>query len=119
MPTAFTAQNGAEIHESTPISVSGCKPAITVVRHSGNGKTATIAVSVPSAGKLVAAGRGLSRATGNAGGAGTVTVKMTLSSNEQAFLAKHHGRRLKVNVKLLFTPTHGSKLSGSVTVLIG
>jgi hypothetical protein len=51
--------------------------------------------------------------------AGTVTVKMTLSSNEQAFLAKHHGRRLKVNVKLLFTPTHGSKLSGSVTVLIG
>jgi hypothetical protein len=24
MPTAFTAQNGAEIHESTPINVTGC-----------------------------------------------------------------------------------------------
>jgi hypothetical protein len=119
MPTAFVAQNGATIHESTPISVSGCKPAITVVRHSGNRKTATIAVSVPSAGKLVATGKGLSRATGNAGGAGTVTVKMTLSSNERAFLAKHKGRRLKVAVKLLFTPKHGGKLSGSVTVLIG
>jgi hypothetical protein len=119
MPTAFVAQNGAVIHQSTPISVSGCKPAITVVRHSGNRKTATIAVSVPSAGKLVATGKGLSRATGNAGGAGTVTVKMTLSSNERAFLAKHKGRRLKVAVKLLFTPKHGGKLSGSVTVLIG
>ena len=40
-----------------------------------------------------------------------MTVKMTLSSNEQAFLAKHHGRRLKVAVKLLFTPKHGGKLS--------
>jgi len=119
MPTAFTAQNGMTIHQSTPIGVTGCKPTITVVRHSGNRKTATIAVSVPAAGKLVATGKGLSRATGKAGGAGTVTVKMTLSSNEQAFLAKHHGRRLKVAVKLLFTPKHGSKLSGSVTVLIG
>jgi hypothetical protein len=118
MPTAFTAQNGAEIHESTPISVSGCKPAITVVRHSGNGKTATIAVSVPAAGKLMATGKGLSRATGNAGGAGTVTVKMTLSSNEQAFLTKHHGRRLKVAVKLLFTPKKGAKLKTTTTVLI-
>ena len=79
----------------------------------------TFVVSVPAAGKLVATGKGLSRATGNAGGAGTVTVKMTLSSNEQAFLAKHKGRRLKVAVKLLFTPKHGGKLSGSVTVLIG
>jgi hypothetical protein len=84
-----------------------------------NGKTATIVVSVPSAGKLVATGKGLSRATGNAGGAGTVTVKMTLSSNEQAFLAKHKGRRLKAAVKLLFTLKHGGRLSGSVTVLIG
>jgi hypothetical protein len=27
MPTAFTAQNGAEIHESTPVSVTGCPKA--------------------------------------------------------------------------------------------
>jgi len=24
MPTAFRAQNGAQIHQSTPISVTGC-----------------------------------------------------------------------------------------------
>jgi hypothetical protein len=31
MPTAFVAQNGSEIHETTPISVSGCakKKALT------------------------------------------------------------------------------------------
>ena len=58
MPTAFVGQNGAEIRNSTPLSVTGCKPAIRVVRHSVKGKTATIVVSVPSAGRLVATGRG-------------------------------------------------------------
>ena len=32
MPTAFVAQNGAEIHESTPISVSGCAKAKALTR---------------------------------------------------------------------------------------
>ncbi len=32
MPTAFVAQNGAEIHESTPISVTGCAKAKTRTR---------------------------------------------------------------------------------------
>jgi hypothetical protein len=118
MPTEFVAQNGAVIHTSTPISVSGCKPAITVVRHSVKGKTATIQVSVPSAGKLVATGKGLSKGTAKAGGAGTVTVKMTLSSNEQAFLAKHHGRRLKARITLTFIPKKGSRLKSTTTVLI-
>jgi hypothetical protein len=27
MPTAFVGQNGAEIHESTPVSVTGCAKA--------------------------------------------------------------------------------------------
>jgi hypothetical protein len=118
MPTEFVAQNGAKINESTPISVTGCKPAIRVTRHSVKGKTVTIAVSVPSAGKLVATGKGLSRATGKAGGAGTVTVKMTLSKGEQAFLAKHHGRKLKARITLTFIPKKGSKLKTTTTVLV-
>ena len=32
MPTAFVAQNGAEIHESTPISVTGCAKAKALTR---------------------------------------------------------------------------------------
>ena len=43
MPTAFIAQNGAEIHQSTPVTVSGCAKAHKVKtkkakRHGKNGK---------------------------------------------------------------------------------
>jgi hypothetical protein len=47
MPTAFAGQNGAEIHQSTPITVTGCakhktkkkaKKASRGSRHGGNGK---------------------------------------------------------------------------------
>ncbi|HEY5045926.1 MAG TPA: hypothetical protein VII53_08730 [Solirubrobacteraceae bacterium] len=118
MPTTIDAQNGKQITQQTKVAVTGCKPAIAVIHHSVKGKTATIAVSVPSAGKLVAAGKGLSQATGKAGKAGTVTVKLRLSKKEQAFLVKRHGRRLKTKITLQFTPTHGAKLKTSVTVLV-
>jgi hypothetical protein len=119
MPTAFTAQDGAVIHQSTPITVTSCKPAINVLRYSVKGNTATIVVGVPSTGRLTASGAGLSRAVGRAGSAGTVTVALTLSKGEQRFLSRHRGHRLKATVKLLFTPTHGATLSSSVTVLMG
>jgi hypothetical protein len=119
MPTEFVAQNGHEIHQSTQISVTGCKPAITVKSHKVKGKTATIAVSVPAAGKLVATSKGLSKGTGKTGNAGTVTVKLTLTKAEAAFLGKHKTRKLKAKVNLAFTPEHGAKLKTSTTVLVG
>jgi hypothetical protein len=39
MPTAFTAQNGATIKQSTPISVTGC-PKVKKVKHKKANKTA-------------------------------------------------------------------------------
>jgi hypothetical protein len=41
MPTAFTAQNGAEIHESTKISVTGCPKAKSAVKKKGQAKKAS------------------------------------------------------------------------------
>jgi hypothetical protein len=119
MPTAFTAQNGATIHQSTPISVTGCKPSIAVMSQRVKGNTATIVASVPSAGRLVASGAGLSRASKSIAKAGTVTLALTLSKQKQLLLKRHPGRKLAVAVKLLFTPTHGHTLSGGVTVLMG
>jgi hypothetical protein len=119
MPNEFIAQNGAEIHQNTNISVTGCKPAIRVVKHSVKGRTATIVVSVPSAGKLVATGKGLSKASKSTSKASTVTVKLTLSKGEVAVLKKHKGRKLAAKVKLVFTPKKGGKLRTSVTVLVG
>ena len=118
LPIEFIAQNGAALYQKAPITVTGCTPAISVVSHTVNGKKATIAVSVPSAGTLTASGTGLSRGTVKASGAGTVTVKLTLAKGEQRFLSRHHGRRLKVNVKLHFTPNQGGALSNHVTLLM-
>jgi hypothetical protein len=119
MPTEFRAQNGAEIHQSTPITVTGCPAAITVVRQGVKGKTATIQVRVPGAGKLVATAKGLSRASKTAKGATILTLKLTLTNAEAAFLGKHKTRKLKAKVNLQFTPKKGGKLKTSTTVILG
>ena len=119
MPTDFVGQNGATLNQSTQISVEGCKPAITVVKHKVKGHTATLQVKVPSAGKLVATGKGLSKASKKSTGATTLTVKLTLTKGEAAFLGKHKGRKLAAKVKLTFTPKKGAKLKTTTTVLIG
>jgi hypothetical protein len=118
MPTTLTAQNGAVIKKSTPIAVTGCKPAIAVIRHSVKGSTATVVASVPSAGKLIVTGNGLVGGMKTLKKAGDTTVDLSLSKRERQLLARHRGRRLKVRVHLLFEPTHGSHLSASVTLLV-
>jgi hypothetical protein len=119
MPTEFRAQNGAEIHQSTPITVTGCPAAITVVRQGVKGKTATIQVRVPGAGKLVATAKGLSKASKTAKGATTLTLELTLTNAEAVFLGKHKTRKLKAKVNLQFTPKKGGKLKTSTTVIVG
>ena len=118
MPTAFVAQNGAEIHESTPISVSGCVPAITVTSHKVKGKTATIKVSVPSAGTLVATASAIKRSTKRVAKAGTVTIGVSLSSHDVRVLAKKPHQRVNVEVKLRFTSKHGAPLTAHVRLLL-
>jgi uncharacterized repeat protein (TIGR01451 family) len=127
MPNEFRGQNGAVVKQSSTVNVEGCKPAITVVGHKVKGKVATIQVSVPAAGKLVASGKGLiapsgaakaTKTTTSATGA-TLTVKLTLSKAEVAFLNRHHAKRLKSKINLTFTPKKGGKLKATTTVFIG
>ncbi len=119
MPNEFIGQNGTELRQDTAITVGGCPNAVRVVSKSVKGNTATIRVSVPSAGKLVATGNGLSKASKTAGGATTLTVKLSLTKGKAAFLNKHRNRRLKAKIDLTFTPKKGKRLEGSTTVLIG
>jgi hypothetical protein len=119
VPTEFKAQNGLEIHQETAVTVTGCTPAITVVSHSVKGHTATIVVNVPSAGKLTATGKGVSKGTGKATKAADVTVKVALTKAESAALSKHKGRKLKAAIKLTFSPTKGAELKTTTTVVIG
>lgn len=88
------------------------------LHHKAKGKKATLMVNVPSAGQLLATGAGVSSASASTGQAGSVTVTLGLSNNEQRFLAGHPGRTLRVAVKLLFDSSSGSKLSNSVMVLL-
>jgi hypothetical protein len=119
MPTHMIAQNGMEIKQETPITVTGCPAAITVVSHGVKGRTATIQVRVPGAGRLVATAKGLSKASKTAKAATTLTLKLTLTNAEAAFLGKHKGRKLKATVNLQFTPKKGGKLKTSTTVIVG
>jgi hypothetical protein len=119
MPTMIVAQNGAVIKEDPKVTVGGCPPAIRVLRHSvRRGGGATIVVSLPSAGKLVASGRGLLRATRKLKKAGTVTLRLTPTKGTRRLLARHRKHELKIAVRLLFLPSHGGRLSYHVTVVV-
>jgi hypothetical protein len=118
MPTTFTAQNGRVVEGRTPITVEGCSPEIRVIRHRVSGKHATVVVSVPSAGTLLAGGNGLSRVTKAVRNAGTVQVTLKLSTREQQFVAHHHNRRLMAPIRLSFTPSHGKRMTAQVAVLM-
>ena len=118
MPTTFTAQNGAVIKQSTPISVQGCAPEIRVIRHNVSGNHATVVVQVPSAGTLVADGGAVRKATRRITKAETLTLTLPLSHSGQRFLAHHHGRRLQVPITLSFSPSQGPRLQARVAVLM-
>jgi hypothetical protein len=117
-PTTIDAQNGAVIKESPKLAIGGCRPSIEVVRHRARGGAVSIAVRVPSAGTLVASGHRLVRAVKRVKQAGTVTIRLTPVKSERRFLAHHRGRRLRVAVKLRFSPSHGSRLSSHVMVTL-
>lgn len=119
MPTIFTAQNGTVRRQTTHIAVTGCKPALSVLRHAAKGQKVTLVVHVPSAGRLRASGHGLSRAVEKLGKAGDATLTLSLTKAERRLLAKHPGRRLKVRVKLTFTPIRGKRIVASVSTLVG
>ncbi len=119
MPTRIKGQNGALVEQSTKIKVTGCKPAVTVVRKKVKGATATIVANVPMAGRLVASGEGLSKGSKTLSKAGNATVAVSLTKAEREFLAQHPGRKLKTRVRLRFIPNHGKPLSTAVTLLLG
>ncbi len=119
IPNEYIAQNGIQIHTNAPIAVEGCKPAIYVTGHTVKGAVATLKVSVPSAGMLTVAGKGLSKASKRAGKASDVTVAVHLTKGEAAFLRGHKGRKLKAKIGVTFTPKKGARLTTSVSVLVG
>jgi hypothetical protein len=106
MPTEFTAQNGAELKQNTPIAVEGCSSTLSVSSHSVNKKTLKLGVYVPGAGKLSVSGKGVTKASKTAGGRETVSIQVS---------EKKKGK-LKTKVKVSFVPKKGKKQSKTVGI---
>jgi hypothetical protein len=110
MPTAFVAQNGATLNQKTPIGVEGCSTSLAVKSKKLKGRTLTLDILVPAAGRLTASGKGLSAAS------------KVSRAREQVKLTLHvqpHGKLTKI--RLSFTPNTGKdrkKLIKNLTVKI-
>ncbi len=106
MPTAFTAQNGAVIHQSTPIEVLGCSNAISVMSKRLKGGVLTLSVVVPGAGRLKVSGKGLRSSSKSSKGRETLTLRLRVSKR----------RHTKAKVRLSFAPVHGARQSRSLAL---
>ena len=104
MPTQFIGQNGAQIHQSTQISVEGCSSALSVVSSKVKKRTLTLSVYAPAAGKVTASGKGVS--SGSKSHRGREALTFTLKQKKAG--------KLKTKIKLTFTPSKGKKQSKTV-----
>jgi len=104
MPTAFVAQNGAEIHESTRIEAEGCSGSLLVMSSKVKKRTLTLSVYAPAAGKVTVSGKGLS--SGSKSYSGREALSFTLKQKKAG--------RLKTKIKLTFTPSTGKKQTKTV-----
>jgi hypothetical protein len=103
MPTTITAQNGAQIKQSTRISVSGCP--VKIVSHRVVGHTLVLKVQAFAAGRIsVKGGKNLRTVYKRLGKASTVTIKVPLTRRGAKALRGGKGRRLKLRVRVGFVP---------------
>ncbi len=103
MPTAFVAQNGATFNQETQMEVQGCPNNLSVLSKKLHGRTLTMRVAVPTAGRLSAGGKGLVKSVASSSGRGTVAIK----------LHARRGGRFATRVTLVFSPKTGAGLSRS------
>ncbi len=124
MPTTIAAQNGAQIKQSTGISVSGCparakRRRIRIVARRIIGHTLILKVQTFAPGRLSAGGRDLRTAVHRLDRASTTTLKVTLTRAGLSALRRH--RRLRLLVRVRFVPQRrgrsGSVASTTVTFL--
>jgi hypothetical protein len=101
MPTAFVAQNGAEIHQSTKIAVTGCtpsKPTVKITKTKLQGSTLLVSVKTSARGRVRISGRGLKTTVHKHVKAGTHRFKVKLTNAGRA--AKRHPKKIKLRASL-------------------
>jgi hypothetical protein len=118
MPTTITAQNGAQVKQSTRISVSGCP--VRIVSHRVVGRTLVLKVQAFAAGRIgIKGGKDLRTVYKRLGKASTVTIKVPLTRRGSKALRARKHRRLELRVRVGFVPKqkgeHNSAAFATVT----
>lgn len=80
---------------------------IRVLHHRVHRFHAIVVVHVPSAGKLIANGRGVSKVKARVGKAGNVRIVLKLKHHFRKLLRHHRRRKIEVLLHLRFKPRHG------------
>jgi len=104
MPTTITAQNGAQIKQSTRISVSNCP--VLIVGHRTTGHELVLRVRTFAPGRISVKGKNLRAVYRRLGKAATTTLEVPLSRGGLRALRRHPRRhpRLRVHVRVGFVP---------------
>jgi hypothetical protein len=89
MPTEFVAQNGAVIHQSTPVSVTGCPPTVTITKTKLTGNTLLVTVKTSAKGNVRISGNGLKTTVKKNLKAGIYQIRVALTKTGISMRAHH------------------------------
>jgi hypothetical protein len=118
MPTTITAQSGAQVKQSTRISVSSC--GVRILSHRVVKHKLIIKVRTLGAGLITLKGTGLPIVSRRVSKSATVTFKVPLTRGGLKALSKarRRHRKLKINVRVAFAPKQkGAALSAAATTV--
>jgi hypothetical protein len=120
MPTTITAQSGAQIKQSTRISVAGCEEGIAnghrlfrILKRRIVGHTLFLKIQTYVAGRITANGKNLRGASRKLRKATITTLKLPLTRAGQSALHRH--RPLKIRVRVTLAPSKRGERSASAT----
>lgn len=101
LPTQITAQNNAQINQTTTVELQGCPTKLTITSHKTNNHTHTLTLTIyiPTAGKLHITAPGLTPTTKTTTTRETITLKLHIN--------KHHPHTTQLH--LTYTPTTNHK----------
>ena len=108
MPTSFIAQNGATLHQNTPIQTVGCPPRLSISARSIKRRTLTLSVYVPGAGRLTVAGKGLKSVSRKIKGRESFTLKLT----------RRGAWPRRTTIRASFTPSAGKQRAKQTKLVV-
>jgi hypothetical protein len=89
---------------------------VSIAKYSVKGSTISLSVKTPTKGRVSASGSGVATMKRSVSTSGTYVLKLTLTRAGKASLRKGH--RLKIEIKVAFTPASGQASSATITSII-